>query len=49
MEIKNQIEILYESALSLKNEHINFDIGIIDEKLANRIYEQTGLNLKKHF
>jgi hypothetical protein len=44
MEIEIQIENLYQAALSLQNEHIVVDIGIIDQNLASRIKDSIGLD-----
>jgi len=49
MEIREQIEKVYNAALSLENEHIILDMGIIDENLANRIKEKTELDFSGYY
>ena len=40
------IEDLYELAVNnLTNEHIMLDLGIIDDKLATKIFAETGIDL----
>jgi len=45
MDIEKQIELLYESVLSLQNDHLIIDIGIVDHALAGRIKKCTGEDL----
>jgi hypothetical protein len=45
MTIEEKIEELYNYSLQLNNEHKIIDIGFVDDKLAERILNFTGLDL----
>jgi len=44
MTIFDQIETLYQSALSLQNDYLIVDIGVVDETFAERIKKSTGFD-----